>query len=312
MRKKVNFYAVELFTSADDSKQGHRRIKELITKIIRDNAAKCDDFWVLALGKDNGLHYTADIYTYENEKLFMRMSSQKPSGGYLHRDYSTNVPKGILKGKSEDEQGIEVYTYVMLDYGTGILSIINEQSAPGIHTINLILKKYNDSYYLKFVPVPNPNGIKRIYEAKEPKISQIEIEVPIPGADALEQMFKWKVKDILEVQEGTLKATMRISGIGRQTITDGEEETKGVIDCIKERISDYNKAKVHAKAAGVKMQDYSFFDENFAYLVDIPTYTVISGQKRFYTANERVDICRDHLVMAYNENINLLKSITNR
>lgn len=200
----------------------------------------------------------------------------------------------------------------MLDYGTGILSIINEQSAPGFRIINLILKKYNDSYYLKFVPVPNPNGIKRIYAAKEPKISQIEIEVPIPGADALEQMFKWKVKDILDVQEGTLKATMKISGIGRQTITDGEEETKGVIDCIRERISDYNKAKVHTKATGVKMQDYSFFDDNFAYLVDIPTYTVTSGQKCFYTADERVSICRDHLAMAYNENINLLKSITNR
>lgn len=312
MSKKVNFFTVNLFESVSSTEKDYKLIKDLLVSIIEENSKDVNGFKVLDLTRDNDLHYVADIFSYKEQKLFLRVSNQKPSGGYLRRNYTTNIPAGVLGTLSEDKEGIEVYTYALLDYESGIFSIVNQQSAPNYKIINYFFSKYNVDYYMEFTAIPNPDGISRIYAAKEPRISQIEIEVPVPSADVLEQMFGWKAKDILDVQGRGLKATMRLSGMDRRVITDTEEESKGLIDCIKEKIIDYNKAKVRAKADGIKTRDYSFFDENFSYPVEIPSYCIIDGEKHYHTADDLIPIYREHLQMAYNENKQLLKSISNR
>lgn len=312
MGKKVNFFMVDLYESSNNMSIDYKGIKNLLLPIIDKNAVKSNDFWVLDLTTDNELHYVADIFTYKDSRLFMRVSKQKPSGGYLHRNYETNIPAGVLEGKSEDKEGIEVYTYALLDYETGIFSIVNQQSAPSHRIINNFFIKYNKKYYMDFKAIPNPDGILRIYEATEPRISQVEIEVPVPSAEVLDQLFGWNAKDILDIQGNGLKATMKLSGIERTLITGNGIETKRLIDCIKSRIYAYNKAKVRAKAVGEKSRDYSFFDENFSYPIEIPTYKIISDRKYYYSAKELISIYRDNLQMAYNENKELLKSISDR
>ena len=86
------------------------------------------------------------------------------------------------------------------------------------------------------------------------------------------------------VQGKGLKATMKLSGIDRRIITDTEEETRSLINCIKNQITAYNKARIRAKAEGVKTQDYSFFEENFSYPIDIPIYEPIGDKKHYYNA----------------------------
>lgn len=312
MGKKVNFFTVDLYDQTSGMRRNHKEIKNLLIEIIENNSAKSGEFLTLDLTVKNDLHYIADIFSYKDRILFMRVSNQKPSGGYLRRDYTTNIPADILEGISEDKEGIEVYTYALLDYETGIFSIVNQQSAPSYKIINYFFIKYNPNYYMVFKAIPNPDGIDRIYGATEPRISQVKIEVPVPSADVLEQMFGWKAKEILDIQGNGLKATMKLSGIDRKLITDSEEETKGLIDCIKLNIAEYNKARVRAKALGIKTQDYSFFDENFSYPIEIPTYRIISNQKYYYSADDLISIYRDNLQMAYNENKELLKAISDR
>ena len=84
------------------------------------------------------------------------------------------------------------------------------------------------------------------------------------------------------------------------------------MDCMKSKLGTYRKAKVRAKAKDVKTQEYSFFDENFTYAVEIPTYIVEGDRKKYYSADELIPIYEMHLSMAYNENKNLLKTLTNR
>lgn len=312
MGKKVNFFTVDLHETMNRIHRDYKEIKDLLIAIIDDNAIKVNDFWVIDLTRDSELHYVADIISYKGNNLFMRVSSQKPSGGYLRRDYTTNVPEGVLEGASEEEEGIEVYTYALLDYETGIFSIVNQQSAPGYKIINNFFTKYNDNYFMEFKPIPNPDGISRIYGAEEPRISQVEIEVPVPSAEVLERMFGWDARDILNIQGNSLKATMKLSSIDRKVITDTDSETKGLIDCIKSKVIGYNKAKVRAKASGLKTREYSFFDENFSYPIEIPSYKIVADQRRYYSADDLIVIYRDNLQAAYNENKGLLKAISDR
>ena len=312
MGKKVNFFTVDLYESVNHMRKDYTQIKTLLIEIINKNAIKLGDFWAIDITCDKELHYVADIFEYKGNSLFMRVSRQKPSGGYLRRDYTTKVPESVLDGTSEDKEGIEVYTYALLDYETGIFSIINQQSAPGYKIINNFFSKYNTNYYMDFKAIPNPDGISRIYGAIEPKISYVEIEVPVPSAEVLEQLFGWKAKDILDIQGNELKATMRLSGVDKKIITNTDEETIGLLDCIKSKVAEYNKARVRAKALGKKTQDYSFFDENFSYPIDIPMYTIISDEKYYYTAKDLISIYRDKLRMAYRENKELLMAISDR
>lgn len=312
MGKKVNFYTVDLYEAIGDIHRDYKEIKDMLVSIIDNNARKYKNFWVIDLTSDNNLHYVADVFSYKDDKLFMRVSNQKPSGGYLRRDYTTNVPASVIEGISEDKAGIEVYTYALLDYETGIFSIVNQQSAPGYKIINLFFAKYNVDYYMDFKPIPNPDGISRIYEATEPRISQIEIEVPVPSAEVLDKMFDWDAKDILDIQGNGLKATMKLSSVDRRIITDTEAKTKGLLDCINSKITDYNKARVRAKAAGIKTRDYSFFDENFSYPIEIPSYEIVSGSRYYYSVNDLISIYRENLQVAYNDNKDLLRAISNR
>lgn len=312
MAKKVYFFSVDLFETTTRNYHDYTKIKELIIEIINSNARKYNNFWVIDLTADNELHYVADIFSYENDYLFMRLSSQKPSGGYLHRNYATNIPEGVLEGVDEKDEGIEVYTYALLDYSKGIFSIVNQQNAPNYKVINCFFSEYNSKYSMEFKAIPNPDGIERIYHAQEPRITHVEIEVPVPNASILEKMFGWNEEEIMDIQGKGLKATMKLSGIDRRIITDTEEETRGLIDCIKNRLTTYNKARVRAKAEGVKTQDYSFFEENFSYPIDIPTYEPIGDRKHYYSANELIPIYKEHLTMAYNECKLVLHRISNR
>lgn len=312
MGKKVNFFTVDLYEATSNIRRDYKEIKDLLVTIIDENASEYNDLMLLDLSRDNELHYVADIFSYKENSLFMRVSSQKPSGGYLRRDYTTNVPAGVLDGASEETEGIEVYTYALLDYETGIFSIVNQQSAPGYRIINYFFAKYNENYFMEFKPIPNPDGISRIYGAEEPRISQVEIEVPVPSAETLDRMFGWRVKDILDIQGNGLKATMKLASVDRKVITDTDDETKGLIDCIKSKITDYNKAKVRARASGIKTRDYSFFDENFSYPVEIPSYKIASGRRYYFSADDLISIYRDNLQVAYNDNKELLKVISNR
>ncbi len=312
MGKKVNFFTVDLYESANNICRDYKEIKDLLIAIIDEKAVKVDNFWAIDLTRHNELHYIADIFSYKDDSLFMRVSNQKPSGGYLRRDYTTNVPVGVLERGSEDKEGIEVYTYILLDYGTGILSIVNQQSAPSYRSINYFFEKYNINYRMEFKPIPNPDGISRIYEAVEPRISQVEIEVPVPSAEVLENLFGWNAKEILNIQGNGLKAVMKLSSVDRTVITNTDDETKGLIDCIKSKISDYNKARIRAKASTIKMNDYNFFDENFSYLIEIPSYEIISGKRYYYSADDLISIYRDNLQVAYNDNKIVLKEISDR
>ena len=315
MAKKVNFFTVELREIMSSTEHNHNRIKELLSEIIRDNGEIIENSFVavdLTLPQAQGLHYVADIFSYESNCLFMRLSGQKPSGGFLHRNYDTNIPAALLDGSSEDIEGIEVYTYVFLDYETGIVAIVNQQSAPNHRIINNFFTKYNNIFYLDFKPIPNANGIDRIYNAENTKITQIEVEVPVPDAAILERIFGWSARDILDLQGNSLKATVKLSSVEGRIITDTGEKSKGLIDCMKNGISGYRKAKIRAKADDIKTQDYSFFDENFTYPVEIPTYCIEGGHSRYYTANELVPIYREHLIAAFNNNKEILKAISNR
>lgn len=68
------------------------------------------------LSDEDNLHMVGDVFEYKDKYLFMRISKQKITGSLIEREYKNLKTEALLADKNENEEGIEAYTYLKLDY----------------------------------------------------------------------------------------------------------------------------------------------------------------------------------------------------
>ena len=307
--KNVYFFEVQL--SYRDKEINHSEIKNVLGNIINEYATEFDEYKSLdATPYDDEMHLMMDIYEYDNNFFFARISKQKPSNSMVQHDYRTYEKEDVLPGNNENEKGIEQYTYILLNYKQGILLVVSAMGAPNEKIINYALEKYAPEYGVNFVPIPNARAIQSIYEGEESEITKLEIEVPLPDLGTLENVFHWNEHELLSVlDERNLSATIVLKPLRKQSITKNPEETKGLMDAIKEQLPGYTKARMRAKARNLKLRDYNFFEDKFSYPIDIQNSYIQEGEIIYYTVEQLVEIYRRKMREAYNDNEKLLKLI---
>lgn len=311
--KKVYFYKAVL-TDLDGKEVPINKYREIFTDIIDRKSVNNGTYKSLDLTwDDDEMHIIWDIFDYNNSRLFGRLSKQKPSSSVIQRDYHTYEKKDILPVGDQQNRGIEQYTFGSLDYQTGIFSIISAKGAPSEKVICNIFLLYNLNYMMQLLPIPNVKGIETIYLGKDAEITRLEVEVPLPDAGVLANLFGWDMDEVVEaIVNRHLTAGVVLKPLSRQSITADTEESKRIIDKIKGRLNLYQKAKMKAKTKDVKLRDYNFYEENFSYPVDIQVYHIENYKRIYYTVDELVGIYRQHIVQAFQENKDVLVEIANR
>ena len=311
--KKVYFYKAVL-TDLDGKEVSINKYREIFTDIIDRKSVNNGTYKSLDLTwDDDEMHIIWDIFDYNNSRLFGRLSKQKPSSSVIQRDYHTYEKKDILPVGDQQNRGIEQYTFGSLDYQTGIFSIISAKGAPSEKVICNIFLLYNLNYMMQLLPIPNVKGIETIYLGKDAEITRLEVEVPLPDAGVLANLFGWDKDEVVEaIVNRHLTAGVVLKPLSRQSITADTEESKRIIDKIKGRLNLYQKAKMKAKTKDVKLRDYNFYEENFSYPVDIQVYHIENYKRIYYTVDELVGIYRQHIVQAFQENKDVLVEIANR
>ncbi|MCI7301536.1 MAG: hypothetical protein SOR93_06505 [Clostridiales Family XIII bacterium] len=311
--KKVYFYAASL-TDGNEKKFSNEELKAKLTEIIERNGHENGEYRSVDISPPSEpLHMVLDVFKYKEDRLFCRISKQKLNSSVIQREYTTFKKEDVLPSGTERKNGIELYTFGVLEYSSGIFSIVSAQGAPRIKALSNLFELYMESCKLELISIPNINGIDAFYKGKEPEVSQIEIEVPLPSAATLEHVFGWSNDECLEVLcEQKLRLNVTVKGEPRNPILTGENESRSIVDKIKKGLSGYNKAKLKGKIEKGKSQDYNFFEENFSYPIDIAEYQVENYERVYYTVDELVDLYRQNLVSAYRENEKILKEITGR
>ncbi|MDR7812060.1 hypothetical protein [Lacrimispora sp.] len=311
--KKVYFFKVNLRTK-DGEDIDYKDLKDIFIDIIDKNAIEQDNFKSIDLTIDDEYtHIIWDIFDYENSRLFGRFSKQKPSNTMIKRYYKTMEKENIGDG-DERTAGIEQYTYGNLDYDTGIFSIVGALGAPNEKAIAKALWKYNRDYQIELVPIPNAQAIQDIYEGEGAEITRVEIEVPLPEAGVLQQIFNWDDDQVINVMgDRNLSAGVVLKPLARKgRITRDTEETKGLLDCISRNKAGYNKARIKAKTINKKLREYDLFDQYFSYPIDIAPYHMQGSKRIYFTVDELVDIYRQNIVYSFETNRRLLKLIVSR
>ena len=320
MNKKAFFFSIELHAAEGGTEYDFHNIPNLLIDIINNNGNVNGNIRTLDLTPENeDLHMMLDVYHYRTEYLFARASKQRPTGSVIGRDYNTKATEGLLNGYSEDIKGIELYTYLYINYESCVLQIISALGAPNENIIKQLVCRYGQQYELKLYPIPNINGVEKIYGKQNSSINSIELELVNPDPAILEHILGQNVNDIAEgVLNEHLKVSVDIRSIfSRHGITEDTENSDRIIDVIRERINNLgheriNKACIRGKTQNTKTRDYNFYDENFYFMVDIPAYRMENGRRIYYDEAELAQINFQNMTFSYNESRDYILPLTRR
>ena len=315
MNKKAFFYSIDLYPKVGDTVLDYKEIPELLNNIIEERGEVNGTVKTLDLTPvGEYLHTMLDVFHYGTGYMFARASKQRPTGSIIERDYSTKKAERLLPGISEDRKGLELSTYIYIDYHSCILEVISSVGAPDESIVADIFKYYSLEYRIKLTAVPNANGVEKIYGRDNLSISSMSVEIPYPDPAILEMAIGQNGNRILrEATNGNIKVTMNISSSFERTrLTNDTERSNAFIDAVSLIKDNFKSAKIRAKAHNVKARDYNFFEESFYYPVDIPSYKTERGNRIYFNAEELVDINLQNMIYSFNTSRELLLPLVNR
>lgn len=314
--KKVYFYRVDLVDKNRQEtvvKDGTYLIKEILAEIINKASTQVKNYKTIDLTYvDEDLHTIMDVFDFEDDFMFCRLSRQQANNSVIHRTYDTYKPDAIFDEENNSKEGIEVYTYCRLDYETGIFSIIESKSAPKAKCICRLFEIYNTIYEIKLIDIPNDSAIDVLYSKEGACITKLEFEIPRPSQDAMEKLLEWKDNDIMNnaMKETIITSiTMRPQRGGK--FTGNTDETKRFIENLRD-IKSYTKAKIKGYNKEMNPREFDLYAKYFSYPVDIENYKKEKNIKVYYTIEELLDIYKTKLKVAFEINKSLLKLITDR
>lgn len=311
-QKKVYFYAVHLYNG--DNEKKYSSIKDILVEIIDQYSKDKSGYKTLDITPfDQVMHSVFDIFEYENNHMFGRLSKQHPSNSYLSRDYTTYDGNEIFPA-NENNSGIENYTFAYMDYSIGVLGIVSAMGAPGEKAFVELFEKYSKQYSIKLVSIPNENAIREIYDGQRPDIAKLEIEVPLPSAEVLRNIFGWRENEVIDsFEKDSLVASVIVKSERRGgKIVRGSKSTRTLMDAVNSIRDKCRKAKMKAESESVKMQEFNLFDNKFSYPIDIVNYHILDGERVYYSINEMVEHYKQNLSQSFNANFRMLTRITNR
>lgn len=313
--KKVYFHKIELFEKGTNRKLDYKLIPNIIKDVINKESKISGKISTIDLTLTGDLlHTTVDIFRYQKDHIFMRASRQKPTNSMIEREHSTRVAAGLLPGISEAEKGIEKYTFIYVNYEKGILAIIGSQGAPNQKIFSDIFDLYSKTYRVELLPIPNPDGIERIYGKSGTVISFVELTVPVPDPVILEAVFGIEGKELLnEVAADNIEVRMKIAPVvSKGKIISGGEKSDRLIDCIKSKMGQFKKASLRGKYDGTNTKSYNFYEEDYYFQVDIKDFVLVQGEKVFLSVDEFTTLNQEKLIGAYNKNKEYIIAAANR
>lgn len=312
----VEFFKVELVDQTNKNKIDYNKIKEIIAEIIEKFQVH-DGYKSIDLSPNitpNSVEPKEIMDLFEDDTyLFGRVCRKKLNNAILKRNYSNLEAEAVFTDAQSRSNGIEVFTFFIFDYNKGILSIVNAKGAPGVNAINNLIEIYKPGYGLKFVNIPNEDGIRVLYESESPEISRLEFEIPTPNAEFLQRVLGLQEDTICEmIQNDVFSAVVSLKPIPYGRLLSKREKVRDVLSAIIRGKRGFSKTVIRGKSEKFGSRNFDLNAKMFTYPIDVTTYRTMNGKKVSYSLQEVVEQFRLGLHKAYEENYDLIIGIANR
>ena len=233
--------------------------------------------------------YVIEVISYEEHRAFIKIGQQNPSNTVALRDRTTLETESV---PMKESQLLELYTFCLIDFETGIVSYIGINGAPRISAIRNLFDQGIDreekvSAHLAAIMT---NDILDIL-VKKHIISKLTVTVAVPEDQILSDigLDRESFDSVRNVK--TRMVTYKLVGRRNKNIFSSSGKLAEMIASIKMKYGDNLKGlSANAKDFNEKSQPYDLLQYNF-------TKTVILGREDSVLLT--LDDFKDALVQTY-------------
>ena len=252
--------------------------------------------------------YTMNILEFNHERLFCKIGKRKANNKMVRRNQELES-EDVIDVKDQDNQWVEILTYFLIDFATGICATVKEQSAPDVDIINRILTKYNNSYMTEIIKIPNDTILNKVF-IEGAELGSVAFEMPVPNVEALEKVFN--LKDFAigeEIKNGVKSVDIVLKAESRGAIT----KEISTMNKVRELLKGMTKAKVTAKAPGQKkMREYDLKKEFYGYPIKVSSSYKENGKEYQYSKEQMEVFYKSEMTRELEANKEFLAVIIDR
>lgn len=222
-----------------------------------------------------------DVLENTNEYLFARLSRKRPNNSIQKRNYKTRKTMDVLAPDEIGNNGIECFTYCVLGYTHGVLSIAKSKGAPGAEAFSMLFAMHRREYSAETYGIPNRDLVMELISGKAPQVNRVSIDVARPSAELLEGMFGFKDTELIAaMSRKTASLVIDVKPDFRGYLIDDPSLISKLIDVLRLNQARYNTIRISGKKDGHGPQrEYDLYEEYFKYPIDIKEYKTEGGRK---------------------------------
>lgn len=273
-------------------------------------------------GRNNALKLTyedtepmmLDILENTEEYLFARLNRKRPNNSMQKRNYNTYETADVLPPDEIGNNGVEWFTYCILGYSHGILSLINSKGAPNEGALARVFSRYNNRFSLETEAIPNQNLINELINGHAPEVNRVQIDIAQPDAQILQDLFGFNDREVLQaVGQNTSSIVFEIKLDFRGALSTDVNVISRLIGALQQNRNRYRSVVLSGKTTtGERQRQYDLYEEYFKYPISVSEYRQENGQK---IEREKAEILRDYrlnMMNVYNEYKDIILAVSNR
>lgn len=255
-----------------------------------------------------------DVLEHNDEFLFARLNRKRPNNSMQKRNYNTYQTTDVLAPDELGNSGVELFTYCILGYSHGILSIVNSKGAPSAGALARVFSRYNNRFSLETEGIPNQDLINELLDGRAPEINRVQVDIPQPNAQILEKVFGFSDNEILaEMGRNSSSLVFEVKPEFRGALSNDPTIITRLINELRNNRRRYNSVVVSGKKdTGDRQRQYDLYEEYFKYPINVSEYRHENGQK---VEREKEVIQREYkenMMQVYSEYKNIILAISNR
>jgi len=222
-----------------------------------------------------------DIIEHNDEYLFAKLNRKRPNNSMQKRNYNTYETTDVLPPDEVGNNGVEWFTYCILGYSHGILSLVNSKGAPNEGALARVFSLYNHRFSFETEGIPNQDLINELIDGRNPEINRVQIDIAQPDAQILQELFGFNDQEVLQaVGQNASSLVFEVKPDFRGMLSNDANVISRMIQAFRQNRGRYNSVVLSGKPnTGTRQRQYDLYEEYFKYPITVREYRQENGQK---------------------------------
>ena len=308
--KNIYFFKVTIRDTQNNTEVPVSSFKAIFQSIIDQHSKN----GALKLDYQSSEPIMLDVLEHTDEFLFARLNRKRPNNSMQKRNYNTYQTTDVLAPDEIGNSGVELFTYCILGYSHGILSIVNSKGAPGAGALARVFSCYNNRFSLETEGIPNQDLINELLGGRAPEINRVQVDIAQPSAQILESVFGFNETEILaEMGRNASSLVFEVKPEFRGALSYDPTIISRLIDVLRQNRGHYNSVVVSGKKdSGDRQRQYDLYEEYFKYPINVSEYRQENGQKIEREKGLIQQDFRANMMQVYSAYKNIILAVSNR